>query len=425
MTKQELLLVKKSQVESVLGETIGRAERTQQKLEGHGNAKKADVFDDFFAGFEALTAMTIVGETAVIPLRGVVTPDDPFAILYGETSLAMFNKNVDKALADPKVKSIVLNIFSPGGYVYGVEAAANKVYEARQQKQIYAYTDSLAASAAYWLASAAHKVILGSETAEVGSIGVYLVHFDYSEMLKESGIKVTEVTSGEFKGLGSPYSPLTTEEKAKLQEDSDYVYTRFVETVARNRGMEAADVLKSANGLTFYGSAAIKAGLADSINTLQEVIAMTTAANTPTPAPTPEAQAAAAAQAQATTQAHNDALAAANAKAQTAEAELKAFKEQAAKEAKDRAAVECQNAVKGAFGREATAEEVSAYQEMSEAGRKFYKDTLAESRANHDRLVQVAGLTQEQALGGQGEEQSLENNLVYQAAKSLGYIQGQ
>lgn len=416
MAKRELLLVKQSMVETVLGEVLGRAERTFSKLESAGTEKKADVWDEFFSHFEALTAMTVNDGVAVIPLRGVVTPDDPFAILYGETSLAMFNKSMDKALSDDKVKSIVLNIFSPGGYVYGVEAAANRVYEARKQKPVYAFTDSLAASAAYWLASAANKVILGSETAEVGSIGVYLVHFDYSEMLKAEGIKVTEITSGEFKGIGSPYSALTEEERKKLQEDSNYVYTRFVNTVARNRGMEVADVLKSANGLTFYGTDAIKAGLADSISPLQEVIAMATTGNEAnTPANQPAAQPAA-------TQAA-DTSAADRARAEKAEAELKALKEQQAQAASAAAATECKAIVKSAFGRDATNEEVAAYQAMNEDSRKFYKAGLEESRVNREKLVARAGLTTEQALAGEAPDASLQENLIYQSMKSLGFAE--
>lgn len=405
MKKSELLLVKSSMVEAVLGDLFARqakmAEAQSQPIQQAGG-----MWEEMIAQFEALTAMRVEGGVAIIPLRGMVTPDDPFAALFGETNLTMFTKNVEKALADPKVKSIALNIYSPGGYVYGVETAANLIYEGRKEKPIYAYTDSLAASAAYWIASAATKVILGSETAEVGSIGVYLVHFDYSELMKKEGIKVTEITSGEFKGIGSPYSAMTPEEKKQLQADSSYVYTRFVNTVARNRGMEVSSVLKSANGLTFYGSDAVKAGLADSINSFQEVLAMSTTPNKP----------------EVTEEATNQAIATERARAEKAEAQLKEFTDKAALAAAESAKIECNIAFKSAYGRDATEQEVSFYQGLNEAGRSIYKGNLSETRKNRDALVVKAGLTEEQVNGDPDKPEShADNNLVLQAARKLGF----
>lgn len=409
--RKEVMLVKQSHVETVLQAVEPRRMAGAQSIV---TEKRADLFDEMFALFEAQTTMQVKGGVAIIPVRGTILPDDPFAAYFGDTSLTAFQQNLDKALASDEVKAIVLNIFSPGGYVYGVEAAANALYAARGNKPIYAYTDSLAASAAYWLASAADKVILGSETAEVGSIGVYLAHFDYSEMLKEAGIKVTEITSGEYKGLGSPYTELTTDEKKLLQADSNYVYTRFVNTVARNRGMSAEDVLKSANGLTYYGSKAIELGLADSINSLTEVIAMTTATQNTD-------------QAAKETQEAKEAKAQAEAKAATLEAENKTLKEKlAAKEAKDTetanaaAAEDYKAAVKAGFGREATKEEIETFTASNEAGRKALIGTVKEAAARTEQLVKTAKLTSELATEGLGVQES-GAGLLTQAAERLGF----
>jgi hypothetical protein len=183
--------------------------------------------------------------------------------------------------------------------------------------------------------------------------------------------------------------------------------------------MSVEDVLKSANGLTFYGSDAVKAGLADSVNTLQEAIAMTTAANQPSNTNTPAPAAAEAANAEAAA-----ALAAERARAEKAEAELKAFKEKEAKAASDRAAAECKAAYKESFGREATAEEISAYQACDEAGRNVIKAALKESKVNRDKLIEKSGLTEEQVKGENNPQKAslMENGLV-QAAVRLGFTE--
>lgn len=419
MTKTELLCIKKSHVETALTEIEGRRSPAAIK---HAE-KHAGMFDEMFSRWQGLTQMRVENGVAIIPVRGTITPDDPFSAYYGETSLAMIGANFQTALADSKVKAIVLDIYSPGGYVYGVEALGNTIFAARGQKPITAFTGSLAASAAYWLASAADKVVLGSESSEVGSIGVYLAHFDYSAMLESMGIKVTEITSGEFKGLGSPYEALSEEDQEQMQKDVNYLMTRFVSTVARNRGMEVKEVLKSANGLTFYGSQAVARGLADSVNSIQEVIQMST--TTPqgatgaaaTPAPT----------AGATPDPEKDALAATVTKQA---AELAAYKAKEADEAakaeekaKTERAVSCQAAVKAALGRDATAEEVTLYESMSDDGRKVYAAQLAEQAKRTEALAARSGLFTEQALAGQAaDDRTAENDPLVLAGKALGLM---
>lgn len=423
MIKADALLLYKPHIEQALNQQAARQARAIDTLVSVD--KRVSIWEDMMQNWEGLTAMKVQDGVAVIPLRGTVTPDDPFAAYFGETSLKSFTANFEKAMADKQVKGIVLNIYSPGGYVYGVEAAANTIAAARGIKPIIAFTESLAASAAYWLASAADKIVLGAETAQVGSIGVYLVHFDYSDALKQQGVKVTEVKSGEFKGLGSPYHELSDKEEKQLQADVNYVFSRFVGTVANYRNMKEEDVLKVANGLMFYGKDAIQAGLADSINTLQEVIAMAQdngnsgadkqqqpAAATAT-ALTPEQQAAVAATASAVT-------------ALTAQVTALAGLVEGLVKDKQAAAVvgieqECRSLIKEVFNREATAEEVELYKGMGDTARKTYKAQLEQSVKATTDLVSALGLTNEQALSGRADTHAnAEDAPLVKAAKELG-----
>jgi signal peptide peptidase SppA len=419
--KSELLLVKKSQIESVLGVIAIREEKRMAlatKAEAGTLAPTAgaygDMVDQMITDWASQTKMTVNNGVAVIPVRGTINPDDPFSAYYGETSLAMIEKNFKAALADASVNAIVLNVYSPGGYVYGVESMGNMIYSARGTKPVYAYTDNLAASAAYWLASAADKVFLGSETAEVGSIGVYMAHFDYSGLLEANGIKVTEITAGEFKGIGSPYTEMSKEEQAQLQSDVNYLYTRFVNTVARNRGMAVDAVLKSANGLTFYGSDAVAKGLADSVTTFQEVLNMATAAG----GNTTEQQAEQAKKEQ-EAQASATALKAEQEKNAKLEAEVAEYRKAKAAEERTKLDTECNANYKAAFGRDATQEEKDTYAKADAATRTVMAASLKESADSRDKLVKAAGLTTEQATSGASAEGSQLSPLVL-AAHRLG-----
>lgn len=409
-SQTELLLVRQDRIEQALnGYYLRKGLGATEIMALIQQEKRASLYSDMIAQWEALTTMRMEGSSAIIPVRGTITPDDPFAAYFGETSLNMVLQNYRKALDDKKVKQIVFDIYSPGGYVYGVEAAANAVYENRGQKRTVAFTGSLAASAAYWFASAADEIVLASETSEVGSIGVYLAHFDYSEMLGKMGIKVTEITAGELKGLGSPYAPLSAADKKELQKDVDYIMHRFVSTVARNRGMKEEEVMKSATGTTFYGSDAVKRGLADSIKSLQEVLAMTTDAKSGTAATTTAA---------ATEQAPAPKV---DAEKEAMKVELDALKKREAESEKGKVMAACSTLYKATFGRDATVEEQAGYFEMSDAGRKTLEATLTASAKQRDELVAAKGLTGEQATGGK-EIKPGEGGLLFEAANQLGYL---
>lgn len=419
-TKRGLVLVKKDQIDACVASIETRQLRAESRLEPQAGVR--DMWDKAIAAFESQTQMMVQDGVAIIPVRGTISLDDPWAAFFGETTVKAISDNIDLAVADPKVKSILLTVNSPGGYVAGVEALGDKIYAARKKKPIYAFTDSLAASAAYWIGSAAEKLFVASETSEVGSIGVYMVHFDYSGMLSEAGIKVTEVTAGEYKGLGSPYAELSDEDKKLLTADANFVYTRFVEAVARNRGLSTKDVLKSANGLTFFGSDAKAKGLIDGIATQQEVIAMTTAAQQAQSAEAEAAKKKETEEAEKTAQAAR--LAAAEKEAAEAKAALKVLQDKEAAAQSAATEAEVKTVYKAAFGREATKEEVAHYLALNDDGRKLHKANLEETAKNREELAKKAGLFTEAATEGATAEGTAGGGLLLNAVKALGFDTG-
>lgn len=209
---------------------------------------------------------------AVIPVSGVLQKKDSFWMrLFGGTSYEGIRNNVLSAVNDESVKSIVLHIDTPGGSVDGVMEAVDAIYSARGKKPIIALADGQATSAGYWIASAADKVIVG-ESSFVGSIGVITAHVDYSKMDERIGVKVTIIKAGKYKAAGSDNAPLSKEDKDYIQSHIDYLYTLFVNGVARNRNMKAEQIINT-EARVFIGQQAIDAGLADEIGTLDSVVA--------------------------------------------------------------------------------------------------------------------------------------------------------
>jgi len=211
---------------------------------------------------------------AVIPIDGVLSKRMTLLTqISGGTSMSILAGDIQQALDDPLVNTIILNIDSPGGTVDGTQQLSDLIFSARGSKPIIALADGTMASAAYWIGSAADGVYASSQTTAVGSIGVVATHVDVSRAEAAAGYKTTEIAAGKYKRIASQYAPLTQDGRQSIQDSVDYTYSIFVNDVARNRGTTADAVLGNmADGRVFQGQQAVDAGLVDDIATLDQLI---------------------------------------------------------------------------------------------------------------------------------------------------------
>lgn len=212
---------------------------------------------------------------AVIPIDGVIAKRmNLLTQVSGGTSSELVGRDLAALVDNPQVKAIVLAIDSPGGTVDGTQDLARRIHEARGRKPIVAVASGWMASGAYWIGSAADSIYVEDDTTHVGSIGVAMQHTDYSEAYKQRGMAVTDIFAGKYKRISSEAMPLSDEGRAALQDRVDYIYSVFVDEVARYRGVSAEQVLaRMADGRIFIGRQAIDAGLVDSMAALAEVVA--------------------------------------------------------------------------------------------------------------------------------------------------------
>jgi signal peptide peptidase SppA len=213
---------------------------------------------------------------AVLPLYGVVTQrgnmvDDISG--PGSTSTQQFTSALRQVLADDTVGQILIDIDSPGGSVYGVAELASEIVKARSQKPVVAVANSLAASAAYWIGCSASEFYV-TPGGEVGSIGVWQAHFDYSKALEEEGVKTTLISAGKFKVEGNPYVPLDPEAQAFMQSRVDDYYNAFIQAVAVGRGV-TVDVVRNGmgEGRVLGADAALTQRMVDGIASFDDVLA--------------------------------------------------------------------------------------------------------------------------------------------------------
>lgn len=191
----------------------------------------------------------------------------------GMTSYEGLAAQLRDARSDPRVKSAILDLDSPGGEATGMFALAAAVREFAADKPIIAVVNDMAASAAYGLASQATEIVV-SPTSIVGSIGVVLTHLDRSGELAGKGIKPTLIYAGRHKVDGNPFGPLSEGVKADLQAEVAKFYDQFVSLVAQGRGEKLTEMdARATEARTFIGQEAVDRGLADRVASFDAVLA--------------------------------------------------------------------------------------------------------------------------------------------------------
>ncbi len=210
---------------------------------------------------------------AVLPVVGVLSQRmSLMTAMSGGTSTERLGREFDALVADGSVDAIVLDVDSPGGNYSGTPELASKILAARGSKPIVAVANSQAASAAYWIASAADELVV-TPSGDVGSIGVIALHADESGLNEKLGISYEYITYGRHKAEGNPDNPLDTEAREHIQQQVDVAGKQFDTAVATQRGTTAKIVHDTfGQGRTFAAKEAVAKGMADRIGTLEAEI---------------------------------------------------------------------------------------------------------------------------------------------------------
>jgi len=213
------------------------------------------------------------GAVALLPVVGVLAQRmSMMQDISGGMSTEELAQQFRAALADNSIKAIVLDFDSPGGTVFGTQEFADEVFASRGIKPIIAQVNSVAASAAYWIASQADEIAV-TPGGQAGSIGVYALHEDISKFLEKEGINPTLISAGKFKTIGNEYEPLSAEAKSIIQDRVDQSNAAFVRGVARGRNTSLANINDQfGQGLMFGAAELVKRGMADRVATLSDTL---------------------------------------------------------------------------------------------------------------------------------------------------------
>ncbi len=203
---------------------------------------------------ETLHPNTYVG---TIKINGLIT--DPTHVVT----------QIYKFLKEDRIKAILLKINSPGGAPGASQAIANELKKFKLKKPVIAMIGDLGASGAYYIASAADKII-SNPSSLVGSIGVIAQLPNVKEFLNYHNISVKLIQSGKFKTLSSPLKEITPEEMIFFQNVLDDTYNQFTKDVAESRKLNLKNREVWADGKIFTGNQALKLNLIDKVGSISD-----------------------------------------------------------------------------------------------------------------------------------------------------------
>lgn len=213
--------------------------------------------------------VTVRDGVAVILVTGpIFRYANLFTEISGATSTQVLATDFQAAFDDPAIKAIIPVFDSPGGEATGINELGDLIYNMRGRKRVVAYVSGMAASAGYWIASAAEEVVV-DDTAQLGSVGVVL---SLRKREDKPGEKSYEIVSS---NAPNKRPDLETEAgMAQLQARTDELASVFLDKVARNRGIPREEVNdRFRQGGIATGALAVEAGMADRLGSLESLIA--------------------------------------------------------------------------------------------------------------------------------------------------------
>jgi protease IV len=235
---------------------------------------------DLFPGRGALRETRISGEgkdkVLLIDISGMLTTSKSSGI-FDEPSLpARIKEELTKAQKDDHVKAVVLRINTPGGTVTASDLVYHelKAFKKEREMPVIAAIMDLGTSGGYYVAMAADHIFVHPSTI-TGSIGVIMVTMNAQGLLEKVGVNPAAIVSGPKKSMGSPFRPMSDEERAIFQGVIDHLYERFLAVVEEGRpGLSKESIRTLADGRIYTADIAKAQGLVDDIGYLDEAIEM-------------------------------------------------------------------------------------------------------------------------------------------------------
>lgn len=211
------------------------------------------------AAWDPLELFTPGDKVGVVEVTGLISKSTPIL------------EELKKFREDRNIKAIVLRVSSPGGAVGPSQEIMEEVIKTKKTKKVVASFGGIATSGGYYVACAA-DLIMASPGSATGSIGVIMQLANVEQLTKKLGLDFYSLKAGALKDMGSPFKPLTPEERAVFQGLLNNIHEQFIKDVAENRKLPVEKVRTLADGRVFTGQEAKQLGLVDALGNFNDAV---------------------------------------------------------------------------------------------------------------------------------------------------------
>lgn len=211
----------------------------------------------------------------VVEVEGMINSHEQAGVWGSRPSMVADLKEVLTVAADDAdIKAVVIRVNSPGGTVTASDILHHEVLAFKEKRQIpvVASIMDLGTSGGYYVAAAADKIV-AHPSSVTGSIGVIMLTINASGLLEKIGVEATAIASGPKKDMGSPFRPMTPEERRVFQGVIDGFYDQFLTVVDAGRPQLSKEQVRPlADGRIYSGEQAKELGLVDEVGYLDDAI---------------------------------------------------------------------------------------------------------------------------------------------------------
>jgi len=203
--------------------------------------------------------------TALVDLQGVIAAD--------QASADSVISSLQGAFEDKKTRGVILRINSPGGSPVQAGQIYDEIKRLRAKHPntpLYAVVDDICASGGYYVAVGADKIFV-DKASIVGSIGVLMDGFGFTETMQKLGVERRLLTAGENKGFLDPFSPVDPEQQVFARQMLEEIHGQFISVVREGRGKRLKETPETFSGLVWSGEKSIELGLADALGSVDSV----------------------------------------------------------------------------------------------------------------------------------------------------------
>lgn len=203
--------------------------------------------------------------TALIDLQGVIASD--------KANADMMITGLKDAFENKNTQGVIMRINSPGGSPVQAGQINDEIYRLRAKYPnipFYVVVDDICASGGYYIAVAAEKIYV-DKASLVGSIGVLMDGFGFTQTMDKLGVERRLITSGTNKGFLDPFSPTDPQQVEYAKRMLEEIHAQFIQVVRQGRGKRLKETPETFSGLVWSGQKSIELGLADGFGSVESV----------------------------------------------------------------------------------------------------------------------------------------------------------